>query len=142
MVHKDFLGYFDIICFLISYKSYYIYPCSWFYANVESLTEGKLDDREWILRSLNHRYFNNIIKNLETRLKRLLSSSTIYAIINARDYGSIKILILFYCGHGAIISKSAASSLQLHGKFGNRIMCLLYVNSNGSIHISLLACIL
>ena len=36
--------------------------CSWFYANVESLTEGKLDDREWILRFLNHQYFNNIKK--------------------------------------------------------------------------------
>ena len=42
--------------------------CRWFYANVESLTPGKLDDREWILKFLNRRYFNNIIpfQKLET----------------------------------------------------------------------------
>ena len=83
--------------------------CSWFYANVESLTEGKLDDREWILRSLNHRYFNNIIafqkfnniipfQKLETRqqLQQHLLHST-------------------------------ASQLQFHVNFRNRIIGILKV---------------
>ena len=44
--------------FLTCFRSHRRKPCSCFYANVvESLTEGKLDDREWILRFLNHQYF-------------------------------------------------------------------------------------
>ena len=74
--------------FLTRFRSHRRKPCSWFYANlVESLTEGKLDDREWILRFLNHQYFNNIIA-----LQKILQQHDHIAKIFRQHHPSVKIL--------------------------------------------------
>ena len=101
--------------FLTRFRSHRRKPCSCFYANVvESLTEGKLDDREWILRFLNHQYLQQhhcVAKNSSTtssHCKNILTTSSQYKNTSTASY--------YYCS----LKKNPP-----HCFWPNKVSCIL-----------------